>query len=207
MKENIIICNKRVFLREEFILLCLEHKTQQKLADHLGCSRAPVRTALKKYFPDLRKGGSLGVAILELEGKAQCSVCKEIKCIENNFYKSASKPRGIESSCIQCEKKRYEKDKDWKNKQKREHYYVGNKDYFSEKARFYKLKKEYRTPVWADRESIKKFYLNCPEGYQVDHVIPLNGKYVSGLHVIENLQYLTIEENLKKSNKFDIEGQ
>lgn len=59
-----------------------------------------------------------------------------------------------------------------------------------------------RTPVWANLDTIREFYMCCPDGYQVDHVIPLQGKLVSGLHVPENLQYLTKSENCKKNNKF-----
>lgn len=66
----------------------------------------------------------------------------------------------------------------------------------------HKAEKLKRTPPWADIEAIKQFYLNCPEGYEVDHIIPLRGKNVSGFHTLENLQYLKSEVNRKKSNKF-----
>jgi len=59
-----------------------------------------------------------------------------------------------------------------------------------------------RTPKWADLKAIEQFYENCPKGMVVDHIIPLQGKNVSGLHVLENLQYLTWTENSKKINKF-----
>lgn len=72
-------------------------------------------------------------------------------------------------------------------------------------AKLAALKKINRVPSWAQVEEIHEFYTNCPEGYQVDHIIPLKGKLVCGLHVIENLQYLTPEENMKKGNKYVVE--
>lgn len=57
-------------------------------------------------------------------------------------------------------------------------------------------------PFWANLEGIKDFYKSCPDGYEVDHVIPLRGKTVSGLHIVENLQYLPWKENRQKSNSF-----
>ena len=62
------------------------------------------------------------------------------------------------------------------------------------------------TPKWLNKEDFKQiedFYKNCPKGYEVDHIIPLRGKNINGLHVLWNLQYLTQEENRVKSNKFD----
>ena len=61
-----------------------------------------------------------------------------------------------------------------------------------------------RTVGWSDKLVIDMIYQDCPEGYHVDHIIPLQGENVSGLHVAWNLQYLTPEEKLRKGNKHDI---
>ena len=57
-----------------------------------------------------------------------------------------------------------------------------------------------RIPKWADFKAIQQFYYNCPEGYEVDHIVPFNGENVSGLHVLNNLQYLTKPDNVRKGN-------
>tara|TARA_B100001063_G_C16730252_1_gene538882 strand:+ start:180 stop:998 length:819 start_codon:yes stop_codon:yes gene_type:complete len=61
------------------------------------------------------------------------------------------------------------------------------------------------TPAWADLKKIKEFIIKCPEGMHVDHIAPLGSKKMCGLHVIENLQYLTPEENHSKNNKISKE--
>ena len=38
--------------------------------------------------------------------------------------------------------------------------------------------------------------------WHVDHIIPLKGKLVSGLHVIENLQVIPGIENIIKKNSY-----
>ena len=40
--------------------------------------------------------------------------------------------------------------------------------------------------------------------HHVDHIIPLQGRKVSGLHVFSNLRVIPSSDNVKKSNKFDI---
>src|SRR5205807_3410513 len=58
------------------------------------------------------------------------------------------------------------------------------------------------TPPWADMDAIRKFYQACPPGQEVDHALPLKGRRVSGLHVLENLQYLAMSANRRKLNRF-----
>jgi hypothetical protein len=58
------------------------------------------------------------------------------------------------------------------------------------------------TPKWADPEKIAVIYVTArKEGKHVDHIIPLRGKTVSGLHVETNLQIISKDLNLWKSNK------
>lgn len=59
-------------------------------------------------------------------------------------------------------------------------------------------------------EQMKAFYRERPEGFHVDHVVPLKGvdrdtkqHVVCGLHVPWNLQYLPGEDNIRKWAWFD----
>lgn len=64
------------------------------------------------------------------------------------------------------------------------------------------------TPSWADFEAIAAMYEQSQEiskltgiEHHVDHYYPINGKTVCGLHVQENLQVITKQENLDKGDK------
>lgn len=73
-----------------------------------------------------------------------------------------------------------------------------------------------RTPQWLTKEQlseIKEYYIlaknlkwlnNSSGPFEVDHIIPLQGENVSGLHVPWNLRIVSRSENRSKSNNIDI---
>lgn len=74
----------------------------------------------------------------------------------------------------------------------------------------YTCSKKNRTPAYANLKAIAKIYRTASvlskmlkREFQVDHIIPLQGKNVSGLHVENNLQIISAERNHRKSNKFN----
>lgn len=80
--------------------------------------------------------------------------------------------------------------------------------YHSNMRRAAKLK---RTPAWADLDAIRAIYgearqmtKNTGVQHHVDHIIPLKGTTVCGLHVQNNLQIITATENMKKHNKWEV---
>ena len=68
----------------------------------------------------------------------------------------------------------------------------------------YKANRINATPSWLteeDHHEILKFYTEAQRlNHHVDHIVPLKGKNVSGLHVPWNLQVLPPHENRSKSN-------
>lgn len=65
----------------------------------------------------------------------------------------------------------------------------------------YYQKLQMATPAWADFKKMRAFYNQARKlGKEVDHIVPINHKYVCGLHCEANLQLLTPGQNLYKSN-------
>jgi len=88
-------------------------------------------------------------------------------------------------------------------------HYAENKDYYSEKNAKRRAHRVRATPKWYRLGDAHKFYVEARRltletgvKHVVDHIIPLQGKTVCGLHVKENLQVIPEAENLTKANKF-----
>lgn len=110
--------------------------------------------------------------------------------------------------CNEQSREYHRNNRDKMNAQKRE-YRQNNKDICAARSAKRRAAKICRTPAWADLETIKLFYearqaISEATGkeYHVDHMIPLQGKTVSGLHVPGNLQIIPAERNISKRNTF-----
>ena len=67
----------------------------------------------------------------------------------------------------------------------------------------YHARQKAQTPPNADLKLMQELYENCPEGYEVDHIIPISK---GGLHHQDNLQYLTKAQNRSKSDQINWSG-
>lgn len=91
-------------------------------------------------------------------------------------------------------------------------YYLKNTVKIKSTVKIKKKQLESRTPEWlsqAHRAEIEAIYqfagimgFLSGEPYHVDHMIPVRGKLVSGLHVPWNLSAIPAVENIVKSNHF-----
>lgn len=66
-------------------------------------------------------------------------------------------------------------------------------------------------PAWVDRAAIRAIYRECKRisaetsiVHHVDHVVPLQGVTVCGLHVPWNLQVIPATENFRKAKRFRV---
>ena len=137
------------------------------------------------------------------------SYCRKCNCKATTKNRENNKDRYREYS-----RKEYYADIDNKRQKWRE-YYKRHPEYMkmrsSISSRKYKAHVRKATPDWSDISLVDRVYFECYEmnksagftKYHVDHIIPLRGDNVSGLHVPENLRIIEAKENLSKSNKFE----
>ena len=159
-----------------------------------------------------------------------CIVCKELK-LPSEFRTSKTTKDKLHSYCIPCHreklrnnnhkkreyhkelKRQYYYDNHEAEKEKRRLHYANNKALYL--ANFYLREERVKqaTPLWLNEQMKSDIVLkykisqrlkeiHCIK-YHVDHIVPIWGENVCGLHVPWNLQVITEEENLRKSNKHE----
>ena len=133
-----------------------------------------------------------------------CSVCTKArinKWIAKNpeKHRANSRKHYAENS---DKKRAYQAKNIDKTKAQHKKYKAENLQYFLSLDRYHSAMRRARilrqTPPWADLKKIKEIYMNCSDGYQVDHIHPLSK---GGLHIHYNLQYLTEHDNRVKGAK------
>lgn len=153
-----------------------------------GLNISSIQTAyiIKRLYPLGSSGQKLCTLLLLDFHMKYCGNCELVKHYSEFNKNKAVKLTGLNSHCKMCQ---------------------GIVTATTQAARQgkYRSAKLLRIPKYADLEAITIFYKECPIGYHVDHIIPLQGKNVSGLHILSNLQYLPAAENIAKSNKFIVE--
>lgn len=131
---------------------------------------------------------------------AYCAKCGNEKQESHKHPRTAN---GVQLRCRPCrlaQARKYQRT--WKKQN------PGLNTAYENKRRTSKM---HRTPKWLGDEqlnAIAQFYIDAEyltnytkTQFEVDHVVPLQGKLVSGLHVPWNLQILTATENQCKGNK------
>jgi hypothetical protein len=159
-----------------------------------------------------------------------CKRCCEAKDL-SSFYKDKSRKDGYHCYCKPCAKETktaaYQKNKthyakkarQWKEANPEKAKEVARKARQTHKAKrradwtHYNTSKLNACPSWLTDEQRKKIEglykfakfleeLSCNSiQYHIDHIVPLRGKNVCGLHVPWNLQILNARDNLSKGNR------
>jgi hypothetical protein len=138
-----------------------------------------------------------------------------------------SKRRVNDRCCLKCDvshkrstKSEYKRKHYLKHREvilaRKKQYRQNNKGAINARAAARKARIKLRTPFWLtpfDKIKIKCYYQIAAmltrenkEPWHVDHIIPLQGKLVSGLHVPYNLQVMRGSDNISKKNKFEVDN-
>lgn len=121
-----------------------------------------------------------------------CSTCGQIKSAEL-FPRNISRTDGLASQCKYCKNVEY----------KRRNRGPVNESHALRRAHIRRA-----TPSWVDRREIRSFYAEASRKtaetgipHHVDHIEPIQGTDISGLHVPWNLQVVTASYNCAKGNR------
>ena len=188
----------------------LEALTNFSSRSHGSSLGARPGDQIKSLFPQLSvdkpKSVSYTKYFLYLYGYKHCSTCKGVLKL-SNFSKHKGSWDSYFSICKKCDSIRGKKYKDDHKDELKDSYkswYEKNKHIRANYQALRRANKKQATPNWLTSELKKEIldtYLSAKlQGKTVDHIVPLKGKYVCGLHVPWNLQIIDNDENIKKSN-------
>ena len=173
------------------------------------------RKQMLTYRSECRECEREASRLFEQENREKRLEAKRLFYIENR-EKETERGRTFYAENVEKERQRqakwreanreYLREKDKRHAKENPAYFV----YKTQKRHTAKLK---RTPSWLSEEHWKEIKTEyelaawCSEvmgeKYNVDHIVPLQGKTVCGLHVPWNLQVIPAKDNFKKGNRFN----
>lgn len=163
---------------------------------------------LKRYFTGKScKHGHMAEKLTSSEGCMTCAAIRTAKRRVDGLAKAEPKEKSRARS-----KKFYHNNKAT-HASRVNSWYRRNIDKRNAITQEYRARKRTHTPPWItdlQHAQILSFYEEMSRlnrttlvEYNVDHIVPLKGKNVSGLHVPWNLRIITKSDNSSKCNKFD----
>ena len=142
-----------------------------------------------------------------IQTKKACTCCLIAKPLDA-FTLDSSGRLGRRGMCKECQSIRDKSDP--KKKKYRREWHEKHPGYSAAKTMAKYCKNLNRMPAWSSVDSTLPFYAKAAaltketgKAHSVDHIIPLNGENISGLHVAENLQVMLLSDNIRKGNSYD----
>ena len=144
------------------------------------------------------------------------SICKQCAAEQSSKYYESNR-EAVRAKPVNLEKKRQsDKESYLRHREKRiayvKEWVQKNPEKVLSRNAARRARKQQAYPAWLTKEDkldirakyaiAKWLSLTCFQQYHVDHIVPLKGDSVCGLHVPWNLQVLSATENLRKNNHF-----
>jgi hypothetical protein len=148
-----------------------------------------------------------------------CTKCQETKALDF-FNKNKAHKDGLQNYCKLCgriaNRVAYARNADLVCKKTNaykkinaEKVKITNRKHFENNRELYRnrdmnriARKQQAIPLWFEQEKVALVYKKAKEwGFEVDHIVPLKGKNVCGLHCWANLQLLDSSLNCSKGNR------
>ena len=150
--------------------------------------------------PEVSKKQQMGLRKCSIEGCDKPHASNNLCAMHNKRLKLHGDPLFINPKCNREPGHEWTKERAQANTAS---WKIEHKEYYNSYLASCKRRVKQATPKWLDLNSLIQIYKNKPDGFEVDHIIPINSPNVCGLNVPWNLQYLTSYENNFKNNKFD----